>query len=104
MQGDPVGPPNDWVTRATANLDGLCRRAAWRLSNRGTDAGRVPLVGAPECVQSYPVRQVACAIAGRFSVHFCERDVSILPVPGKDSIRTFGIFQVCVLYQPKGTK
>ena len=39
-----------------------------------------------------------------FSVHFCERDVSILPVPGKDSIRTFWIFHVCVLYQPKGTK
>jgi hypothetical protein len=39
-----------------------------------------------------------------FRLLFRERDVSILPVPGKDSIRTLGFFQVCVLYQPKGTK
>ena len=32
-----------------------------------------------------------------------ERDVSILPVPGKDSIRTFQFFQVSVLYLPDGT-
>ncbi len=88
----------------TASVDGLCRRARCgdcRIAGRMQVESRW---SARQNVLSNTVRQLACAIAGRFPVHFCERDVSILPVPGKDSIRTFGIFQVCVLYQPKGTK
>jgi hypothetical protein len=62
----------------------------------------VPWVRAPAC-------PVQCGVTGGprhcgpVFVQCVERVVSILPVPGKDSIRTLGFFQVCVLYQPKGT-
>ena len=49
-----------------ASIDGQGRRA-WRLSNRGTDAGVLSRGSARQ--------HVACAIAGRLTVHCFEREM-----------------------------
>ena len=108
-RGDPVGslplsnlPPSPRVltTAARTNSAGT-RRSDYRIAGRMQVCCPVGL----RASQCYPARRDVTGgprhCRSYFRLLFRERDVSILPVPGKDSIRTFQFFQVSVLYLTK---